>query len=179
MEHCLEKVDVTDPASVENWHERFNFYIKTNDKITDPKDKDKVVPYYLTMIGKEAYDLLKDLAYPDKLETKSVNDLKKLLMGHLQPIHFEATERACFHNLIRRGEETLRSFLLRLQHQAAKCNFGAQLKDQLRDRIVAGINDPEIQKRLLRETPLTFDKAKATLETHDDVNTALAGQLHV
>ena len=173
MERCLEKIDLTDPAGVDNWHERFDLYVLTNPRIDDSNE----TAFYLTMVGKEAYDLLKDLAYPETLKVKKVKDLKMLLMGHLRPVHFEATERARFHTIMRRAEEPLRDFLLRLQRQASKCNFGTQLTIQLRDRIVAGVNEPEIQKRLLREVALTYEKAKAILETWDDVNSALASQI--
>ena len=75
---------------------------------------------------------------------------------------------------MRRVGESLRSFLLRLQQQAAKCVFGDQLDIQLRDRIVAGVNDLEVQKRLLREQELTFQRAKQIIEDWDDVNNAIA-----
>ena len=173
MERCLEKVDLTDPAGVQNWHERFELYVTTNDRINDKNQ----TAFYLTMIGKEAYDLLKDLAYPESTRTRTVKQLQTLLMSYLRPVHFETTERAKFHNITRLGEEPLRDFLLRLQRQASKCNFGDQLTIQLRDRIVAGVNDPEIQKRLLREPGLTYDKAKSILETWDDINIAMSGQV--
>lgn len=44
----------------------------------------------------------------------------------------------------------------------------------MRDRIVAGIQDKDLQKRLLRETTLTNTTAKATLQTWD-VNLATGG----
>lgn len=172
MERCLEKMDLTDPAGVENWHERFELYVITNDRI----DGSNQTPFYLTMVGKEAYDLLKDLAYPEAPRSKTVKELQGLLMAYLRPVHFETTERARFHNISRRADEPLREFLLRLQRQASKCNFGDQLTIQLRDRIVAGVNDQDIQKRLLREPQLTYDKAKSLLETWDDINIAVGSQ---
>ena len=39
------------------------------------------------------------------------------------------------------------------------CNFGAALNDMLRDRLVCGIADQRIQRRLLAELDLTFAKA--------------------
>ena len=39
------------------------------------------------------------------------------------------------------------------------CNYGAALHDMLRDRLVAGINDDHIQRRLLAEGLLSFEKA--------------------
>lgn len=173
MERYLEKMDLSNPIGVAKWHERFAYYVTTNDKI----DRSNETAYYLTMIGQEAYELLGDLSFPDDLGSKSVNEMKALLLGYLRPAHFQATERARFNSLVRRGDESLRNFLLRLQKQAAKCNYGVNLREQLLDRIIAGVNDPELQKRLLRHSSLTYEKAKDILESWDDVNTALVGQV--
>ena len=165
MEPTLEKLDISDPASLDNWHERFDFFADTNSKITTSNR----ISWYVTLIGKEAYDLLKVLAFPDSITCKSVAELQKLLRDYLRPTHYEATKRARFHNLSRRSDETQRGFLLRIQRQAAKCNFGTDLQTQMRDRIVAGVNDSELQKRLLMIKKLTFDKAKEILETADAI----------
>ena len=77
---------------------------------------------------------------------------------------------------MRQPDEALRSFLLRLQKQAAKCEFGTELQTQLRDRVVAGINNTEIQRKLLTRPHLTFTEAKHILETWDDINMALSSQ---
>ena len=167
----IEPLDLQNPAGIEGWHERFGYYVETNDKI-DAKNE---TAWYLTLVGQEAHELLRALAYPDKLRDKKVDELEALLLNHLRPTHFEATERAKFHNMMRHPEEPLRSFLLRLQKQAAKCDFGAELQTQLRDRIIAGINDRDIQKRLLSQK-LTFEQAKAILETWEDVNRAISSQ---
>ncbi len=169
MERCLENLDITDANCLDNWKERFDLYVITNDKIT----AENQTAFYLTLIGKEAYNLLKDLAYPEALNIKTVPQLHTLLQNHLRPTNFAATERAKFHNLVRRSDETLRAYLLRLQQQAARCDFGDQLQIQLRDRMVAGVNEVDVQRRLLREQQLTYASARTILETWEDVNTAL------
>ena len=42
---------------------------------------------------------------------------------------------------------------------AQHCKFGDAFLDLLRDRIVCGINDEHVQRRLLAEKELSFDKA--------------------
>ena len=124
----LPTPDLKDLTDIGRWHERFELYAFTNDKITAAN---KTAFYeYLTLIDKEAYNLLVDLAFPDNVKDKSVVDLNRLLVTYLTPTNFEATERAKLHNIIRRGDERLRQFLLRVQQQSAKCNFGNQLKTQ-------------------------------------------------
>ena len=168
MQFALEKLDVSDPANVENWHERFEYFTATNRGIKD----DNKEAWYLAHVGKDAYNLLKDLAYPESLSTKKVADFKALLLAHLRPATFETTERAKFHTLTRQSGQSFRNFLLELRRQASRCNFGSELSTQLRDRIVAGVNDKELQRRLLREAGLTFNKAKQILESADDVENA-------
>ena len=59
MDRFLEAIDIKDPAGVQNWHERFNCYVQTNDKITAANQ----TAFYLTMIGKDAYDLLNPFGF--------------------------------------------------------------------------------------------------------------------
>lgn len=160
----LEKLDIRDLENLENWFERFNLYVLTNDKINEKN----ICAYYLTLIGKEAYHLLKDLCFPDAPKDKNPDALHKILLDHLKPQNFELLERAKFHSITRYDQENFNDFILRVQKSASSCNFGNQLKTQLRDRIVAGINNSDAQKKLLLEKNLTFDKAKLLL--NDSVN---------
>ena len=49
------------------------------------------------------------------------------------------------------------------------CNFGATLEDMLRDRLVCGISNVQIQQRLLAERTLMFTK---TLQIVQGLETA-------
>ena len=97
----------------------------------------------------------------------TIDDLHKLLLDHVRPPHFELLERANFHKITRETNETMRNFLLRLQQQASRCGFGDQLKTKIRDRIVAGVNNTDIEKKLLIPD-LTMEKAQEILlESHN------------
>ena len=87
----------------------------------------------------------------------SVENLQKLLEAHIQPVNFVAAEREKFHNLRQRADESARSFLLRIQQQAAKCDFAGTLEEQMRDRIVAGVADQDLKRKLLRRLVLRFN----------------------
>ena len=49
-------------------------------------------------------------------------------------------------------------FVLALKGLAKHCNFGDFLNNALRDRLVCGLNKESIQRRLLSETDLKFQK---------------------
>ncbi|VDP83486.1 unnamed protein product [Schistosoma mattheei] len=89
---------------------------------------DKILAHFLTCIGKEAYSLLKTLAYPGKPTSLPYAILKELLLNHVKCTSFECRERAKFHKMVRKNDHKVREFILELQKQAAKCNFGDELR---------------------------------------------------
>ncbi len=77
-------------------------------------------------------------------------------------------QRYKFDSRARKPNETVMEYVAELRRLAQDCNFGNTLQQMLRDRIVCGINDDRIQRRLLSEADLTFDKAMSiavSLET--------------
>ena len=59
----------------------------------------------------------------------------------------------------RQAGESVAAYVAELRRLAQHCNYGETLNKMLRDRIVWGINDEPIQKKLLQETDLTYAKA--------------------
>jgi len=55
--------------------------------------------------------------------------------------------------------ESVANFIAELRHLTRYCDFGDTLKDMLCDRLVCGIENNRIQRRLLAEPGLTLDKA--------------------
>ncbi|VDP86286.1 unnamed protein product [Echinostoma caproni] len=147
MESCsLENLNIhTSARKVEDYLERFEIWCSTRKGF----DGERKTAHFLTVIGKDAYSLLKNLAFPDSPISLSYESLKTLLLEHLQPVNFKAAERAKFNLLTSGGSQPVRDFILQLQTQASRCNFGDQLQTQLRDRIIVGINYPELQQKLL------------------------------
>ena len=96
------------------------------------------------------------LAKPD---TKSYADLVKVLTEHFQPTPSETVQRFKFHGRTRQPGESVAAYVAELRAIAEHCNFGASLQIMLRDQIVCGINDKVVQRRLLSESALSFDKA--------------------
>ena len=64
-----------------------------------------------------------------------------------------------FNSLVHKVDQSVSKFILLFQKQAMKCNFGDQLDNHLRDRLVAGISDDSIKKKLLTESNLSWTTA--------------------
>ena len=63
----------------------------------------------------------------------------------------------------------VRDFVLLLKTQSVKCNYGEQLQMQLRDRLIAGINIPELKQKLLLMVDPTFQNVRQVCEQYEDV----------
>lgn len=168
----LRPIDLREVRGAENWLERFNLYCLTNKDI----NKDNKTAFYLTYAGEEAYTLLKDLAYPKPIDSLTPEQLHALLMAHIRPPQYATVERAKFNRIVRDSGESMRAFLLRIQQQASKCSFDAQLEENMRDRIVAGINDVNVERQLLQVNNLTFAKAQKILLDAENIGTAIKQQ---
>ena len=113
----------------------------------------------LSVIGATMYKTLWNLVSPTKPSEKTYDQLVEALTKHYKPVPSEIVERFKFHSRSRKPGESVATFIAELRSLAEFCNFGDTLEAMLRDRIVGGINDDAIQKRLLSESALDYTKA--------------------
>ena len=87
-------------------------------------------------------------------------ELVEKLSERFTPAPSEIVELFKFHTRFRKPGESVTSYVSELRSIAKRCNFAATLETiMLRDRIVCGVNDAVIQRRLLSEKELTFKSA--------------------
>ena len=147
--------------SWESYNERREQYFIAN-KIKDNSADgglDDRVPALLSIIGGRTYSLLRALTAPEKPATKSFDDLVKLLKGHLSPKPLIIAERFRFHKRDQRSDETVREYVVQIRKLSENCEFGTHLQDSMRDCLVCGLHNTDIQKKLLTEDKLTFEKS--------------------
>ena len=144
-------------SGIEDWTsytERLEQYFVANNE-----GEDKQRATLLSVCGSQTYLLLKSLLAPVKPAEKSYEERVQILKDHYQPKPTVIVERFNFHSRYRKQEETVANFVAELRKLAGHCQFGDSLSDMLRDRLVCGINDKRIQRRLLAEPDLTFKRA--------------------
>ncbi|XP_028416384.1 uncharacterized protein K02A2.6-like [Dendronephthya gigantea] len=82
-----------------------------------------------------------------------------ILKEHLSPKPLLIAERFRFHKRDQRENENIHIYVAEIRKLSEHCEFGTALNDSLRDRLVCGLRNEAIQKRILVETSLTFEKA--------------------
>ena len=103
--------------------------------------------------------MLKDLAEPSKPAEKSFPELCKLLKDHDAPTPPKFLSRAKIDARTRQPGESIANFVAALRHLSEHCEFGETLNDRLCEKFVTGLNDSDIQRKLILERDLTIDKA--------------------
>ena len=88
---------------------------------------------------------------------KTYNELVKKLTKHYSPTPFEVMQRLQFNSRYRKTRESVADHLAALRHLTEHCSYKDTLETMLQDRLVRGINDAGIQKKLLQDNdPLTL-----------------------
>ena len=97
--------------------------------------------------------------YVGQLATTPYSDITKLVAGYNQPIPLEIVQRYKFNTRVRASGELIATYVAALRELSEYCNYGDRLHEMLRDRLVCGVNHDTIQRKLLAETDLTYEKA--------------------
>ena len=160
-------------GATEDWtaySERLEQYFVAND-VDDAAKKRAIL---LSVCGASTYKLIRSLVAPDKPTDKSYGDLVALLQNHFNPAPAITVQRFKFNSRTRQNGENVATFVSELRQLAMRCDFGASLEEMLRDRLVCGIKDEHMQRRLLAEPNLTFKKAQDIAQALEsaDRNTA-------
>ena len=154
----LEKFD----DSADEWPlyaERLAQYFVAN----DVTDDDKKRAIFLSVCGRSTYHLVRNLSAPDKPSDKSFTDLCALLAGHYSPTPSAIVQRFKFHTRVRHPGESIATFVSELRKLSEHCDFGNQLDTMIRDRLVCGVADERIQRKLLAEPSTMTLKQASTI----------------
>ena len=162
MAALLGSIDQFDP-SLEDWAnyaERLGQFFEANGIVGDSEDiKKKRRWTFLSVIGPGPYKLLRSILTPVKPSEKTFEQLTEVLKNHYNPPPSEVMQRFRFNTRSRKPGESVATYVAELRRLAEFCGYGETLEKMIRDRLVTGINDDNIQKKLLSEPALTYNRA--------------------
>jgi hypothetical protein len=119
----------------------------------------KVTPIFLQVVASFLQNL--DLFLPKKPAGKKFDEIVSTLQKRLNPKSLEIAERFRLYKRNQREGESIISYVAEVSKLTTHCNFESNLEETLRDRLVCGLSNQQIQKRLLAESKLKFSKAVA------------------
>ena len=97
--------------------------------------------------------------YADESHKKDPEEILKKFKEQRAPLTNVIYERQLFHSRTQHSDESFDTFYSHLCNLVKTCEFGNLADDMVRDRIVSGIRDDNLQRRLLCEARLTLKSA--------------------
>ena len=146
--------------------ERLQQYFVAN----DIKGNERQRAVLLSICGASTYQLIRSVVSPAKPTEKTFDELVTLLREHYFPKPSVTMQRFVFNSRSRKQGESVTTFVADLRRLSEYCEFGDSLVEMLRDRLICGINNDRMQRHLLAESKLSFEKAyelSQAMETAD------------
>ena len=156
----------------EDWVEytnRLSYYFTANG-ITDGARKRTI---FISCSRPATFRLMKSLVFPDQLDDFSFQQLVEKVKLHREPKVSIIVRRFQFNTRIRSLDESVVDYVAALRRLAEHCALGNMLDKMLRDRLVCGISNSAVQKRLLAETDLTLAKAISVAQAAEIADTGV------
>lgn len=156
MANCFGRMDEFNPDNEEwlTYIERLKMFFIVNNV-----PEDKKVASLVTLMGGKMYSLLKNLTAPTKPTEKSYKEIVEIMARQLTPKPIVTAGRYKFHKYEQEEGQSVRDFLAKIQKLAETCDFGAFRDEALRDKLVCGLRDKSIKRKLLGEEDLPLKKA--------------------
>ena len=124
---------------------------------------------FLTAIGPEALDIYNGLEC-DKSKLKCISAAFKVFaVGELN----ETYERYMFNTRDQKEDESIDCYVTALRTLAKTCKFDALNDSLIRDRIVIGVNDANLRKRLLQKRDMTLNSCIDMCRSSEATNAQL------
>lgn len=112
----------------------------------------------LNCIGEDALELINTFELSDN-DLKDPDKIIQAFENYIKPRQNIIYERYVFYNRNQQEGEDFEHFLTAISKLVKTCDFGTQQDDMLRDRIVLGIRNREVQERMLRNSQLVLREA--------------------
>ena len=109
--------------------------------------------------GPDAQDVHDTFTYTGDEQRNDIETVLLKFRTYCEPRKNIVFERYQFWNRNHNASEPIDQWVTDLRSKAAKCEFGTFESDMIRDKVVFGVRDDRIKKRLLREADLTLHKA--------------------
>lgn len=123
------------------------------------KEKELRTATFLTCIGADAADVYEGFAFEEEGDEKDIDKVLDKFDNFCVGKTNETYERYLFNTCVQLEGINIDSYVAKLRKLAKTCNYGGLEDNLIRDRIVCGIRENTIRKRLLQEDKLSLDRA--------------------
>ncbi|XP_046398236.1 uncharacterized protein LOC124165041 [Ischnura elegans] len=144
----------------QSYEERLEEYFIVLDLGSEEAQLSKKRAILLSSIGKDAYNVVRNLCAPKKPAECTYSEITGKLTKYFNPDRSVIAERHRFNQRVQLAGENVHQFAAGLRESSRYCKFGGFLDEALRDQFVLGLSDKAIVRALyLEDETLAFEKA--------------------
>lgn len=155
------------PAEWPEWKQRFERYRLATKLNKD--DGEVQVSCLIYAMGPEAENIFKSFTFAGNDERNDFAAVVGKFDEYFFPRRNIIHERVCFHQRVQRPGEKAECFIRALYDLSEHCEFGATREENIRDRIVVGIRDKELSRKLQLTADLTLAVTIQTVRQSEEV----------
>ena len=121
----------------------------------------------LTCFTPSSLKVFNSLPFATEAERKDIDVVLRKMSEHCKGVTNETYERYLFNTRSQGEREGINEFYAALLKQSKTCSYGDLADSLIRDRIVVGIRDADIRKRLLQRTDLKLEDCLKLVRAHE------------
>ena len=145
-----------------DWVEAFDDWSLTTGQAK--KAEDVQVATLKSRIGGDPWKIFATCTFATPEDRKKVGPVKAKYRAYFEPQRNITYERHKFRSM-KQGREKVDEWVTELRRQSARCDYGDLRDSVIRDQIVYGCAEDKCRERMLRENPLTLERAIEILRT--------------
>ena len=162
------------PGEWPDWKQRFVRF-RTATKL-DKEDGAVQVSSLIYAMGSESENIYRSFAFDEEGQRNDFDRVLTKFDEYFVPRRNVIHERACFHQRVQRPGEKAETFIRALYELSEHCDFGASRDENIRDRIVVGILDKHVSRRLQLMKDLTLALTIETVRQSEEVASQVSMQ---
>ncbi|XP_062707298.1 uncharacterized protein K02A2.6-like isoform X1 [Aedes albopictus] len=148
--------------SFTHYVERFEVMCKLNKVNAETKQS-----WFISVSGDEVFEEIK-LIFPKKDVCEiPYDEMIKKLKARFDKVEPALMNRYEFYNRIQKPNESAENFVLAVKLLAENCNFREFKDEAIRDRLIIGLRDKDLRKKLLMDDDVNLETVEKTIITSE------------
>ncbi|UYV64780.1 K02A2.6-like, partial [Cordylochernes scorpioides] len=152
-----EFVPYSNEKKWETWRESFEIFAIAVNLESMPLVRQRAILKHIA--GEKTVMIYKTFHISENDTYPNVKEMLDMLTNHFRPFKNTIQRRNAFFTCVQKERQGIMEFVTELKHLAQECEFENLTESLIRDRLIIGILDREVKRKLLEDPQLTLPRA--------------------
>ncbi|UYV80283.1 K02A2.6-like [Cordylochernes scorpioides] len=152
-----EFVPYSNEKKWETWRESFEIFAIAVNLESMPLVRQRAILKHIA--GEKTVMIYKTFHISENDTYPNVKEMLDMLTNHFKPFKNTIQRRNAFFTCVQKERQGIMEFVTELKHLAQECEFENLTESLIRDRLIIGILDREVKRKLLEDPQLTLPRA--------------------